>query len=154
MSGADLVDMPHPLLPNKCDRKQGKSNLCGYLHVKIFFVGTSPTRYCNTTITGPDNDWLGHLRARESFFIIAIRHGWKFKVSKIRIAYPEIKILRVIVFSHGKRADPTQIDALLSMRTPQNALEVRSFVGLARASTPFVSQLASPSEKPSAPIEV
>ena len=98
--------------------------------------------YDDTTISGPSGDWLGHLRATESFLIIAMRHGWKFKASKIRIAYPEIKILGVIVSAHGKRPDPTKVDALLSMKTPENALEVRSFVGLAHWFQEHVKGLA------------
>ena len=98
--------------------------------------------YDDTTISGPGDDWLGHLRATESFLIIAMRHGWKFKASKIRIAYPEIKILGVIVSAHGKRPDPTKVDALLSMKIPENALEVRSFVGLAHWFQEHVKGLA------------
>lgn len=60
----------------------------------------------------------------------AVRHGWKFKASKIRIGYLEVKILGVIISAHDKREDPTKVEALLSMKTPQNSPEVKSFVGL------------------------
>ena len=81
--------------------------------------------YDDCILSGPSDDWLGHLHATAIFLSIAILHGWKFKASKIRIGYPEVKILGVIVSAHGKRADPAKVDALLAMKTPQNASEVR-----------------------------
>ena len=82
-------------------------------------------------ISGPENSWLGHLKATVAFLEVAISHGWKYKAAKVRIGYFEIKLLGVIVSAKGKRADPDKIETLLSMRTPENYAEVKSFVGLA-----------------------
>jgi len=45
---------------------------------------------------------IEHLGVMETFLIIVMRHGWKFKASKIHIADPEIKIIGVIVSAYGK----------------------------------------------------
>jgi hypothetical protein len=83
--------------------------------------------YNDCILSGPSDNWLSHLHATVIFLSIAVSHRWKFK---IQISYPEIKILGVIVSTHGKLADPAKFDALLAMKTPQNVSEVKSFVGL------------------------
>ena len=80
--------------------------------------------------SGPAEDWLGCLKATDIFLSKAMQHGWKFKASKICIAYPEAKILGVIASAKGKHVDPSKVDTLLTMCTPCNASEVRSFIGL------------------------
>ena len=82
-------------------------------------------------ISGPEGSWLGHLQATSIFLEIARSHSWKFKASKIRIAYFEVKLLGVIVSAKRKRADPEKVETLLSMKTLESTSEVKSFVGLA-----------------------
>jgi RNase H-like domain found in reverse transcriptase/Reverse transcriptase (RNA-dependent DNA polymerase) len=82
-------------------------------------------------LSGPSDEWQNHLRATSTFLEIAIRYGWKFKCSKIRIAYTQVSILGVIVSAFGKRAHPQKVDTLLAICTPRNSSEVKSFVGLA-----------------------
>jgi hypothetical protein len=85
--------------------------------------------YADYILSGPSEDWLGRLKATAIFLNIAIKHRWKFKVSKIRIAYSEVKILGVIVSSNEKRTD-SDTSTLLSMDAPQNLSDVKSFVSL------------------------
>ena len=82
-------------------------------------------------ISGPEDSWLGYLKATTAFLEVAISHGWKYKAAKVRIGYFEIKLLGVILSAKGKRVDPDKIETLLSMRRPENAADVKSFVGLA-----------------------
>ena len=82
-------------------------------------------------ISGSEDSWLGHLKAMIVFLEVAISHGWKYKVAKIRIGYFEIKLLGVIVSAKDKRADPDKIETLLSMRRSENSSDVKSFVDLA-----------------------
>jgi len=80
--------------------------------------------------SGLVEDWLGCLKATDIFFSKAMQHGWKFKASKMHIAYPEVKILGVIISAKGKHVNPSKVDTLLAMHIPHNASEVRSFVRL------------------------
>ena len=34
-------------------------------------------------ISGPENSWLGHLKATIAFLEVPISHGWKYKAAKI-----------------------------------------------------------------------
>src|SRR5436190_12046306 len=74
-------------------------------------------------ISGPENSWLGHLKATIAFLEVALSHDWKYKAAKIIIGYFEVKLLGVIVSVKGKCADPDKIETLLSMRIPKNAAD-------------------------------
>src|SRR5271167_2312884 len=56
-------------------------------------------------ISRPEGSWLGHLKAMIAFLEVAISHGWKYKIVKVRIGYFEIKLLDVIVSAKDKHAD-------------------------------------------------
>jgi hypothetical protein len=69
-------------------------------------------------LSGMPEGWNDHLRSIELLLIFAISKGWKFKASKIKIAYEKLKVLSVIISATGKSPDPTKVDVLLSMRRP------------------------------------
>ena len=94
--------------------------------------GESIDNYFDDVIlSGMSEGWNDHLRSIELLLVSAISRGWKFKASKIRIAYEKLKVLGVIISATGKSPDPTKVDALLSMRRPRTSSELKSFLGLA-----------------------
>ena len=94
---------------------------------------TDVDNYFNDVILSGHADSLTHHLCTINVFLSSvIKRGWKFKASKIRIAYDKIKVLGVIVSATGKEPDPTKVDALLAMRQPETASEVKSWLRLAQ----------------------
>ena len=86
--------------------------------------------YDDVILSGPQNSYLGHLKAIKAFLEVSRQHGWKYKASKVRIAHLKIKILGVILSAAGRSPDPEKVDAVTCMRRPSTVSELKSFIGL------------------------
>ena len=85
-----------------------------------------------------------HLR---QIFTALQENGVKLKPTKCHLRVPEIKLLGFIIDQDGRRSDPEKTAAIDNMAAPQNASEVRSFLGMVgyhRHHIPRYAELAYP----------
>jgi hypothetical protein len=72
-------------------------------------------------------DHLKHLK--KVFELLAIDQ-WKIKLSKCTFAQNQIAYLGHVISQDGVSTDPAKVSSIANSPTPQNAKELRSFLGL------------------------
>ena len=60
---------------------------------------------------------------------IFLRYNVRVNMAKLQLCKTEMKMLGMIVSGEGIRADPEKINKCLQMKKPQNATQMRSFIG-------------------------
>lgn len=62
---------------------------------------------------------------------------------KCVIGVPEVQFIGHVISPNGIRPSPSKVEALVSFRRPENASEVKSFLGLANYMNKFINNLAT-----------
>ena len=73
---------------------------------------------------------------------IVSRHGLKLKISKCSFAQSKVRLLGHVFDKDGMSVDTDKIDAISAAPTPQNATELRSFLGIAAYYRRFIKGFA------------
>ncbi|GAO49753.1 hypothetical protein G7K_3895-t1 [Saitoella complicata NRRL Y-17804] len=88
--------------------------------------------YMDDLIAGSKaGDYKHQLELLKELLRRGLNHGWKFKLTKLKVAHTKIKFVGYIMSAAGLEADPSKIDALMSLRLPDTGSEIRSYFGLA-----------------------
>ncbi len=69
-------------------------------------------------------------------------HGVKFNLSKCVFGQKQVKILGHIVSEEGRRPDPSNVEAVKTMKPPTTVKEVRRFLGMCGFYRKHVPQFA------------
>lgn len=88
-----------------------------------------------------------HVSRLEAVIQRLAEHGFKLKASKCKLLQTRVKYLGHILSAEGIETDPDKIESIQNWPTPQNAKQLRSFLGLAsyyRKFIPNLSKIASP----------
>ena len=88
-----------------------------------------------------------HVSRLEAVIQRLAEHGFKLKASKCKLLQTRVKYLGHILSAEGIETDPSKTESIRNWPTPQNAKELRSFLGLAsyyRKFIPNLSKIASP----------
>lgn len=92
-------------------------------------------------------DFRTHLEILTKVFDRLHAAGLTLNREKCQFCRPELRYLGYIVDKYGLRVDPQKVEALLSVPSPKNVSQVRSFIGMAswyRRFIPSFSQLVAP----------
>jgi hypothetical protein len=82
--------------------------------------------------------YADHLLHIKLVFELLAQDKWKIKLSKCTFAQRQISYLGHVISEHGVGTDPKKIEAISNWPSPQNAKELRSFLGLAGYYRKFV----------------
>jgi hypothetical protein len=80
-------------------------------------------------------DHIGHIRC---VFELLTKDQWKLKFTKCTFAQRSIAYLGHVISAAGVSTDPSKVTAISQWPSPQNAKELRSFLGLAGYYRKFV----------------
>lgn len=89
------------------------------------------------------DDWEQHNTRLNEVYKRLKNRGVVLNHEKCVIGVSEVQFLGHIISANGIRPSPCKVDALLSFRQPNNASEVKSFLGLANYMNKFINNLAS-----------
>ena len=90
------------------------------------------------------SDHIGHLA---EMFGILRKYRMKLNSQKCVFGVESDKFLEFLVNHRGIEANPTKIQALINMRSPQNIKEVQSLTGRVAALNRFVSKSSEKCQK-------
>jgi hypothetical protein len=82
--------------------------------------------------------YADHLLHIKLVFELLAQDKWKIKLSKCTFAQRQINYLGHVISEHGVGTDPKKIEAISNWPSPQNAKELRNFLGLAGYYRKFV----------------
>jgi hypothetical protein len=82
--------------------------------------------------------WDNHLMHLDWVLQLLHQDHWQVKLSKCSFAKQKIAYLGHVISKDGVSTDPTKVEAVHSWPTPQNAKELRGFLGLAGYYRKFV----------------
>jgi hypothetical protein len=82
--------------------------------------------------------WDNHLLHLDWVLQLLRQDHWQVKLSKYSFAKQKIAYLGHVISKDGVSTDPTNVEAVSSWPTPQNAKELRGFLGLAGYYRKFV----------------
>jgi hypothetical protein len=93
-------------------------------------IGKTVEAYIDDTGTYSDT-FEGHLVDLRKTFERTQQAGLKLKASKCYFFYPEIEFVGHLVGQYGIKMMPGKVEKVLKWTTPENAKEVKGFLGLA-----------------------
>ena len=86
--------------------------------------------------------WDLHFRRVEALFEKCTKHSLRLNPKKCIIGAASVKYLGYIISKHGLLPDPVKVEALQSVRAPQDPHEIRVFLGLINYYRSFIRDCA------------
>ena len=97
-------------------------------------------------IIGYEQDHSDHDRALMNLFQQAEQCNLKFNYDKIQSKQTEVTFFGETYTTTGRKPDPGKVQAIKTMKQPENKKELQSFLGLCQYLMKFTPELASLSE--------
>ena len=105
--------------------------------------------YCiadDIMVVGYEEDHSDHDKALTNLFQRAEKCNLKFNLDKIQYKKKEVSFFGETYTTTGRKPDPGKVEAIRTMKQPENKKELQSFLGLCQYLTKFTPELASLSE--------
>ena len=105
--------------------------------------------YCiadDIMVVGYEEDHSDHDKALTNLFQRAEKCNLKFNLDKIQYKKKEVLFFGETYTTTGRKPDPGKVEAIRTMKQPENKKELQSFLGLCQYLTKFTPELASLSE--------
>ena len=97
-------------------------------------------------VVGYEEDHSDHDKALTNLFQRAEKCNLKFNLDKIQYKKKEVSFFGETYTTTGRKPDPGKVEAIRTMKQPENKKELQSFLGLCQYLTKFTPELASLSE--------
>ena len=112
-------------------------------------IGDIRNVYCiadDIMVVGYEEDHSDHDKALTNLFQRAEKCNLKFNLDKIQYKKKEVSFFGETYTTTGRKPDPGKVEAIRTMKQPENKKELQSFLGLCQYLTKFTPELASLSE--------
>ena len=112
-------------------------------------IGDIRNVYCiadDIMVVGYKEDHSDHDKALTNLFQRAEKCNLKFNLDKIQYKKKEVSFFGETYTTTGRKPDPGKVEAIRTMKQPENKKELQSFLGLCQYLTKFTPELASLSE--------
>ena len=97
-------------------------------------------------IVGYETDHSDHDKALTNLFQKAERCNLKLNLEKIQYKQPAVSFFGETYTTTGCKPNPGKVEAIKTMKQPENKKELQLFLGLCQYLTKFIPELASLSE--------
>ena len=94
-------------------------------------------------VVGYEEDHSDHDKALTNLFQRAEKCNLKFNLDKIQYKKKEVSFFGETYTTTGRKPDPGKVEAIRTMKQPENKKELQSFLGLCQYLTKFTPELAS-----------
>ena len=109
-------------------------------------IGDIRNVYCiadDIMVVGYEEDHSDHDKALTNLFQRAEKCNLKFNLDKIQYKQKEVSFFGETYTTTGRKPDPGKVEAIRTMKQPENKKELQSFLGLCQYLTKFTPELAS-----------